>query len=143
MRVLIADDDCVYRTLLTDLLGRWHFEVVAASNGREAMDVMESEEPPRLVILDWEMPEIDGFEVARATRGGVVGSGAYILMITGSRKKEDIMRVLVCGADDYLIKPFDPTDLKIRLRSAMRIMGLQDELDELKRSASGAAPTAA
>ena len=80
------------------------------------------------------MPEVDGFEVARTIRSEKLGKDVYVLMITGNRKKEDMMQVLVCGADDYLIKPFDPMDLKIHLRSAMRIVHLREEIDALKES---------
>ena len=135
MQILVADDDPTYRSLLQDLLTRWHYVAVLASNGLEALEVMRAQDPPRMVILDWEMPELDGFEVARTIRSQAVGQDVYILIITSSRKKQDMMRVLVSGADDYLIKPFDPMDLKIHLRSAMRILQLRDEIDELKRSA--------
>ncbi|MDY7010670.1 MAG: response regulator transcription factor [Planctomycetota bacterium] len=135
MRVLVADDDPTYRSLLEGLLTKWNFEVVSAVNGVEAMEAMRRENPPHLVILDWEMPEMDGFEVARTIRNEESGKDAYVLMITSSKKKkEDMMQVLVCGADDYLIKPFDPMDLEIHLRSALRILHLREELDELKRS---------
>ena len=131
MRVLVADDDPTYRSLLQDLLTKWHFDVVLASDGREALEIMAGDDPPRLVLLDWEMPHVDGFEVARTIRDGQTGRNVYVLMITGSKQKQDMMQVLVCGADDYLIKPFDPMDLKIHLRSAMRILHLQEQLDEL------------
>ena len=134
MRVLVADDDPTYRSLLEGLLTKWHFEVVLAVDGVEALEAMRRENPPQLVILDWMMPEVDGFEVARTIRNEKSSKDAYILMITGTRKKEDMMRVLVCGADDYLIKPFDPMDLEIHLRSATRILRLQEELDEMRRS---------
>jgi len=134
MRALIADDDPAYRTLLADLLAEWDFEVVLASDGMKALGVMRGRDCPRLVLLDWEMPGADGFEVAKSIRAEQHGSGPYILMITSNRKKQDLMRVLVCGADDYLIKPFDPMDLKIHLRSAMRILSLQEELEALARS---------
>jgi len=133
MRVLVADDDATYQSLLQDLLTKWGFEVLLASDGLEALEVMAKPDPPQVVILDWEMPEMDGFEVARTIRNDESVRDTYVLMITGSRKKQDIMQVLVCGADDYLIKPFDSTDLRIHLRSAMRIVQLQAELDELRK----------
>ena len=136
MRVLVADDDPTYRSLLADLLTKWNFEPEVVCNGLEALAVMEGGDPPQLLILDWEMPELDGFEAARAIRNDLGGQGAYILMITGSRKKQDMMQVLVCGADDYLIKPFDPMDLKIHLRSAMRILHLGQALEDLKNTAA-------
>ena len=143
MRILVADDDPVYRSMLQELLTKWHFEVVLASDGQEAMEIMDGEDSPQLVLLDWEMPKVDGFEVARSIRGGDAGHRAYVLMITGSKRKEEIMQVLVCGADDYLIKPFDPIDLKIHLRSAMRILHLQEELDEMREAITEGAPSKA
>lgn len=134
MRVLVADDDSTYRSLLDDLLTKWDFEVVLACNGREALEVMRRDDAPRLIILDWMMPEVDGFEVARTIRSEKPDENAYILLITSSRKKEDVMKVLVCGADDYLIKPFDPMDLQVHLRTAVRFIHLQEELNELRRS---------
>ena len=134
MQVLVADDDPVYRTLLHDLLTKWHCDVVLAANGREALEILARDNAPKLAIIDWMMPEMDGFEVTRTVRNEKPNEAVYILLITGSRNKEEVMKVLVCGADDYLIKPFDPVDLKIHLRSAMRVIHLQEELAELKRS---------
>ena len=136
MRVLVADDDFTYRSLLQDLLTKWHFEVVLTSNGLEALEVMTGKDPPQLVILDWEMPAMDGFQVAQKIRNRKFAKDPYVLMITGSRRKGDMMQVMICGADDYLIKPFDPMDLKIHLRSAMRIISLVEEVDALRLSAS-------
>jgi DNA-binding response OmpR family regulator len=134
MRILVADDDPVYLNQMQELLTGWSFEVILASDGKETLEIMDGDDPPKLVLLDWEMPEINGFEVARAIRGDNAGHRAYVLMITGAKHKADIMKVLVCGADDYLIKPLDPTDLKIHIRSAMRIIQLQEELDALRKS---------
>ena len=134
MQILVADDDPTYRSLLQDLLTKWHFEVALACDGLEALEIANGENPPQLAILDWEMPGIDGFEVAMTIRDKPSGNNVYVLMITGGRKKQDMMKILVCGADDYLIKPFDPMDLKIHLRSAMRILHLTEDLDELKRT---------
>ena len=129
MKVLVADDDPVCRGLLQSLMVPWGFEVVLAADGEQALQVLRGADPPRLVILDWMMPKVDGFEVCKAVRAsGGGGNDTYILLVTGSRNKEDIMKVVVAGADDYLTKPFEPLDLKIRLRMAMRVMHLQDEL---------------
>ena len=133
MRVLIADDDPTYRSLLGGLLTSWDFEAMVVSNGSDALKVIRGADPPRLIILDWDMPKADGFEVAKAVRAEEGDNNPYILMITGSRRKRELMRVLVCGADDYLIKPFDPMDLKIHLRSAMRILQLQEDLHAATR----------
>ena len=134
MRILVADDDPVYRSLVEGLLREWHFEPVLAADGAEAWRILQHDDPVCLVLLDWMMPGMDGFEVCkRIRREGRLGN-TYILIMTGSRKKEDILKVVVAGADDYLIKPFDPVDLKIRLRNAMRMLHLQEELAELRRA---------
>ncbi len=125
MKILIADDDPVYRSLLESMLKQWGYEVIVACDGKEAMEVLSQPDAPMLVIIDWMMPEMDGFEVCRQVRQLRPESNCYIILLTGSRQKEEIIKVLVAGADDYLLKPFDPLDLKIHLRAARRIIDLQ------------------
>ena len=133
MRILVADDDPVFRTLSQRLLQQWHFDVVLATDGTEAWEILQGDDPPRLVLLDWMMPGMDGYEVCKMMHDQKDRKNVYVMIVTGSRKKDDIMKVVLVGADDYLIKPFDPVDLKIRLRNAMRVLHLQDDLNELKR----------
>lgn len=128
MKILIADDDPVYRSLLERMLKQWDYEPVVVSDGLEAMAVLRAPDAPKLVILDWMMPQMDGFEVCRQVRQLYPDANYYIILLTGSRQKEEIIKVLVAGADDYLLKPFDPLDLKIRLRAARRILDLQASL---------------
>lgn len=135
MRVLVADDDTVYRNLLDDLLTKWDFQVLLAKDGQEALKLLDGDDPPMLVLLDWEMPKVDGFQVARAIRASQANRDAYVLMITGNRRKEDMLQVLVCGADDFLMKPFEVIDLKIHLRIAMRILHLERDLAEARKLA--------
>ena len=141
MQVLVADDDPVYRTLLDELFGEWGFDVVLAADGQEAWEILQGADPPKLLVLDWMMPRMDGFEVCKRIRNETRSKNTYVLMMTGSRKKAEIMKVVVAGADDYLIKPFDPVDLKIHLRSAMRVITLQEELDGLVRVRHAEAPS--
>jgi len=133
MQVLVADDDPVYRNLLRELLEEWGFEVLLACDGLKAWEILQRDDPPKLLLLDWMMPKLDGFELARKIRNDKNDPRTYILLITNSRQREDVGKVLVCGADAYLLKPFDPMDLKIHLRSAMRMIALQEELDEMGR----------
>jgi DNA-binding response OmpR family regulator len=133
MRILVADDDPVYRSLLKDLLGRWHFDVVMACDGQEAMDILRPPDAPPLVILDWMMPTMDGFEVCRRIRDEKDPLDLYIILLTASCNREEITKVLVAGADDYLLKPFAAEDLKIHLRTAQRIIDLQNEIAEVRR----------
>ena len=132
MRILIADDDPIYREVVGSLLTKWDFEVVLVSDGQEALEILNGKDPPQLIILDWEMPNVDGYQVAKTIQKSALWDKTYILMITGSKRKPDLQQVLLY-ADDYLIKPFDSLDLKIRLRSAIQIIHLKKEVNELKR----------
>jgi DNA-binding response OmpR family regulator len=128
MHILIADDDPVYRNLLSGLLQQWSFTFDAVSNGRQAWEILQHTDSPKLAILDWKMPEMDGFEVCRRTRQVKGDRVPYILLMTGNSKREELLRVLVAGADDYILKPFEPLDLKIRLRLAMRVLDLEERV---------------
>ncbi len=136
MRVLVADDDPIFCALMQRLLQGWHFDVVLAADGIEAREILQGDDPPRLVLLDWMMPGMDGYEVCKMMRNQKGRESVYVMIVTGTRKKDDIMKVVLAGADDYLIKPFDPVDLKIRLRNAVRVLHLQDDLNKLKSSQS-------
>ncbi len=128
MRILVADDDPVYRNLLQGLLEETHFEVVLAANGAEAWALLQRPDAPTLAILDWMMPEMDGDEVCRKIRQTKGNSIPYILLMTSNNRREELLRVLVAGADDYILKPFEPLDLKIRLRTGIRILNFEEQL---------------
>ena len=136
MHVLIADDDPVYRSFLDDLLEQWKFDVTVARDGKEAWEAIQGDEDIRLVILDWVMPRMDGPDLCRKLKDDL-GRDVYTILVTGSRLKEDVIRVLVSGADDYIAKPFDAIDLKIHVRTAMRIISLETDVAELRRSLQG------
>ena len=133
MRVLVADDDPVFRALAQELFEQWHFEPEMANDGQQAWDMLQAADPPRLLLLDWMMPGLDGFELSRLIKNDPNRQGTYIIMMTGGSNKDEIAKVMVAGADDYLIKPFDPLDLKIRVRTATRVLAMQDELEQLRQ----------
>jgi DNA-binding response OmpR family regulator len=128
MQVLVADDDPVYRALLGRLLDELHIDVAMASDGAEAWEILQRQGPPGIAILDWNMPGLDGYEVCRLARQTGNGSLPYILLMTSNGNREALLRIIVAGADDYLLKPFEPLDLKIRLRTAIRIVSLEEQL---------------
>ncbi|MEX0979427.1 MAG: diguanylate cyclase [Pirellulales bacterium] len=128
MRVLIADDEAVSRRLLASLLNRWGYEVIVANDGVEASTALLSPDAPKLAILDWLMPGIDGVQLCRDIRRNKPEPYTYIIMLTGKRNKGDVINGLDAGADDYVVKPFDPEELKVRLRTGKRILYLQDQL---------------
>lgn len=134
MRVLIAEDDPVSRRLLEALLTKWGYEVIVTTNGKQAWEVLQSEDAPRLAILDWMMPEIDGPEVCRKVRAKDKGAYIYLLLLTAKTQKDDIILGIGAGADDYVTKPFDANELNARLRAGRRIVDLQAELVSARES---------
>jgi len=134
MKILIAEDDPSFRKLLEDKLAMWGYEVVATENGRAALQVLHSDDPPRIAVLDWIMPEMDGIEVCRKVREVMSEPYTYILLLTSQRRDEDLIAGMEAGADDYLTKPFKHTELKLRLRAGRRIIELQNELIAARES---------
>ena len=128
MKLLIAEDDTVIRRLLQVTLSRSGFEVVAVANGRQALEEMQKPDAPRLAVLDWMMPEIDGLDVCRRIRANAGVPYVYILVLTAKGRKEDLVEGLDAGADDFLTKPFDPQELRSRLRVGQRTLDLEAAL---------------
>ena len=144
MKVLVAEDDPIIRRLLEATLTRSGYEVVTAENGARALEILQREGSPNLAVMDWMMPEIDGLEVCRRVRALEGRSYLYVIMLTAKGRKEDLITGLEAGADDYLTKPFDPHELRSRLRVGQRILDLesalqakvrdlQDALDQVER----------
>ena len=128
MRVLIAEDDCTSRRMLEALLVKWSYEVIVSADGEEASQVLQSPDAPALAILDWMMPGKDGIQLFREVRKRKGRPYIYILLLTSRGGKRDIVEGLEAGADDYLTKPFDPYELRARLRAGRRIVELQEQL---------------
>jgi two-component system cell cycle response regulator len=128
LKILIADDNAVSRFLLESLLRKWGYEVIQANDGSKAWEILQAEDPPRLVILDWMMPGMSGPEVCGEARKRVASAYAYILLVTSKEDKQDVIQGLEAGADDYLTKPFFPEELRARLRVGLRILELEDKL---------------
>jgi diguanylate cyclase (GGDEF)-like protein len=128
MKVLIAEDDFVSRRRLESNLLSWNYEVEVATDGDEAWRMLQGEEAPRLAILDWMMPGLDGLGVCEKVRKAKVEPYVYILLLTAKDRKENVVEGLEAGADDYLTKPYDAQELKARLRTGRRILALQEAL---------------
>lgn len=128
MKILIAEDDPSFRRLLEEKLAFWGYEVIATNNGNDALQILQSEDPPRLAVLDWMMPEMDGIEVCRRVRETVKEPYTYILLLTSQQRDEDLVVGMEAGADDYITKPFKHNELRLRLRAGRRIIELQSEL---------------
>jgi len=128
MRILIAEDDAVSRRVLEATLVKWGFEVTTTTNGTEAWQVLVAEGAPKLAILDWMMPEIDGLEICRRIRQRPGAGPLHIILLTARGRKEDVIAGLQAGADDYVTKPFDHEELRARVQVGVRLVELQSML---------------
>lgn len=128
MQVLIAEDDAVSRLMLQSALERWGYEVTAVDGGVAALAALSAPTPPSLALLDWNMPDLTGPEICRRIRQRVDAPYTYIILVTSKARKEDIVVGLEAGADDFIGKPFDPDELRARIRAGRRIMDLQDSV---------------
>jgi diguanylate cyclase (GGDEF)-like protein len=139
MRVLIADDSAMSRTLLRGTLERWGYEVIVAEDGEQAWSILSSEAAPPLAILDWIMPGMTGVDVCRKVRKTAQEPYTYLLLLTSKNTKEETVEGMDSGADDYIVKPFHEHELKVRLRAGQRIVDLQMRLvnarEELREKA--------
>lgn len=128
--ILIAEDDPTSRTLLKAVLQKGGHEVVAASDGAEAWRILQQPDAPRLALLDWMMPGLDGVTVVRKVRAVPTDRPPYLIMLTTRSERSDIIEGLDAGADDYLVKPWDPGELRARIGVGCRLLNLQDRLAE-------------
>jgi diguanylate cyclase (GGDEF)-like protein len=128
MKILIAEDDPVSRRLLEAFLRKWGYQVVAVAKGDDAWALLEAEDPPRLAILDWMMPGIEGIEICRRVRERSGRPYTFMILLTARDQKQSLLVGMKAGADDYLSKPFDAEELRARLQVGERILKVQDEL---------------
>jgi two-component system, cell cycle response regulator len=134
MRILIAEDDLTSRAMLSAVLKKAGNEVIETVNGKEAWEELQKPDYPKLVILDFVMPEMDGLEVIRQVRARKYQRPPYIIMLTSKGEKSDIIKGLDAGADDYLTKPFDVGELSARIEVGKRLVNLQAELVESREA---------
>jgi two-component system NtrC family sensor kinase len=127
VKVLIAEDDVVLQRLLKDSLTKWGHEVTSAKNGEEAWELFEAETYP-LLLTDWMMPKMDGLELVRRVRASERSGYIYIIMLTAKTQKADLIEGMEAGADDFISKPFERDELRVRLRAGERIIQLQEKL---------------
>lgn len=128
--MLVADDDAVQRHLIAAALKKWGYAPELYATGSEAWDAIRKEDPPKLVILDWMMPGLDGLEVCRRLRSIRPAPVAYVILLTAMEREKNFVEGLDAGADDYIQKPFTPIELEARLRAASRILRLQSDLEQ-------------
>jgi two-component system, cell cycle response regulator len=133
MRVLVAEDDIISLKLLVRTISDWGDSVETVNNGTDAWKILNTQNPPQLVVLDWMMPGMDGIEICKKLRKQSGENYTYIILLTTKSEKNDITKGLEAGADDYLTKPFYPSELKARLNAGKRIITLQNKLDASRK----------
>lgn len=133
MRILIADDETISRTILERTLRGWGHDVVSVSNGNDAWKILSQGDAPMVAILDWMMPGMEGPEVCERVRALGRPVPPYLILLTAKVERGDVIAGLDSGADDYVTKPFDLRELRSRIKTGERILGLQRGLSERVR----------
>jgi DNA-binding response OmpR family regulator len=131
MRILVAEDDAVTRKLLESTLGRLGLEVITAADGNAAwtaLETLKGKDAPELAVLDWMMPGLEGIQILRRLRTTPGFELLYVILLTSRTDKEDVAYGLAAGANDYIAKPFDPSELEARVRVGERMVKLQRSL---------------
>lgn len=131
-QVLIAEDDAVSRRLLQQSVHSWGYTSVCVQDGASALSKLSAPNGPRMAILDWEMPGLSGPQVCRILRARTASPYVYLVLLTARTAREHLVTGLASGADDYVLKPFDPMELQLRMRTGQRIVELQQELLEAR-----------
>jgi len=128
MKILLVEDSYIERRKIGSYLTDWGLEHVSVGSGTEALKLLESPNPPDLALLDWVLPGLDGIDVLRRIRKLTQGNYIYTVMLTAKNQKKDRLSAMEAGADDYLSKPVDPSELRSRIMVGKRIVELQQSL---------------
>lgn len=128
MKVLVAEGDAVSRRVLEVSLERWGYEVIATGDGHEAFEILTHVSGPSLAVIDWMVPEINGPELCRRVREAHLERYIYIVLLSAHYGGQHLIEGLESGADDYINKPWEPSELKVRLHGGLRVLELQNEL---------------
>jgi len=132
MKILIADDDLTIRTILEAMTTRWGLQPIIVEDGEAAWAVLQQPEPPRILLLDWEMPKLDGLQLSQRIRQQTTDDPPYILLLTARSEADDIAKGLASGANDFIVKPFKSVELQARINVAKRMLKLQyDQIQAL------------
>ena len=133
MKILIADDDLTTRMMLKAVLTKWGYDVSDACDGGDAWQKLQGPDTPHLAVVDWMMPGLSGPELCRALRSQERKDPLYIILLTSKGERRDIIEGLESGADDYVAKPYDSDELRVRIDVGRRIVRLQTELMEREK----------
>lgn len=130
MKILLVEDSVIERYEIGRHLTEWGLDYVSVGDGTEAVELLKAPDAPNLVLLDWLLPGLDGIDVCRQIRKlGKNGAYTYTVMLTAKNRKQDLLMAMEAGADDYLAKPVDPSELRARILAGKRILELQQCLE--------------
>jgi len=138
MKILLADDDPLWQRLVKATLVPSGHEVLVVSNGEAAWDVLQQSDPPSLALLDWMMPKLDGIDLCRRVREQEPAFRVYVILLTALDEEEAVAQAIEAGADDYLVKPFLPAHLRLRVRIGVRVMELEKTAQQNARALADA-----
>ena len=128
MKILVAEDDAMTRLALTKNIEKWGYHVVAVDDGQKAFDLLNEKDAPRLAILDWIMPEMEGIEICRELGRRTDSPLVYTILLTIKKEKDDIVQALDCGAHDFLSKPVHVGELRSRVAVGVRLLEAEDKI---------------
>lgn len=128
LKVLVAEDNAVSRRVLESILRLYGVQVLTASDGAEAVRILQQDDPPQLAILDWEMPLLGGLELCRWIRSVPALKYTYVMLLTAKSSPDDLITGLQAGANDYITKPYNRAELWARIQVGRRVLELQKEL---------------
>jgi len=129
MKILVVEDSAVDRFKVEGYLKSWGLDYTAVGSGTTALRLLEDANPPNMALLDWVLPGVDGIELCRRIRSlGTNGAYIYTVMLTAKNRKQDLLTAMEAGADDYLSKPVNASELRARIQVGMRILDLQQSL---------------
>ena len=132
MKLVIADDDATSRAMLSGVTRQWGYEPLIAEDGNAAWELLQQEDPPRLLLLDWEMPNLDGVALCARIREVQTTDPPFIILLTARDDPHDVVTALDAGANDYITKPYEPVELKARLEVGRRMLNLQARMAEIQ-----------
>lgn len=138
MKILIAEDEYTTRLMVQVCLERWGYSVQSVADGKAAWDILKKKNPPHIVILDWEMPELSGIELCRKIKNINRNNPIHVILLTARDSDHDIVQGFDAGADDYITKPFNDNELRARIRVAERIVTIQSSLNTTLEELRGA-----
>jgi len=134
VQILLADDSPLFRDMLQTMLLDWGYQVTTVTDGQQAWDILRQENGPRLALIDWMMPGMEGADVCRQVRASIRDRYVYMLLMSVRADLEDVVTGMESGADDYIVKPFQVDELRARLRAGRRVLALQQELVEAREA---------